>query len=156
MKHFLKAHLGSVAIVALWASIILAGIWIEKRTGTALTLCTFKRLTGIPCAGCGSTRSVLALLNGEVSRAFEFNPLTFIFLTGTPVWLGASWWLSKAGASASAGLTQRRQFVVIVVILVAVAANWVWVLRYQYFGVSSHIDLYGRSAASRTASTISR
>lgn len=36
--------------------------------------CLFKTLTGIPCPGCGITRSILALLGGDAASSFRLNP----------------------------------------------------------------------------------
>lgn len=36
--------------------------------------CPMLILTGIPCAGCGLTRSVLFLLSGQIGRALNINP----------------------------------------------------------------------------------
>ena len=36
--------------------------------------CVFAKLTQHPCPGCGSTRSVLALLHGDLHGVLAFNP----------------------------------------------------------------------------------
>lgn len=38
--------------------------------------CVMRRLTGIPCLTCGSTRAVLALARFDVVEALTMNPLT--------------------------------------------------------------------------------
>jgi hypothetical protein len=43
------------------------------------SLCPFKVITGLPCPGCGLTRSVVALLHGELMTSVYFHPL------GTPL-----------------------------------------------------------------------
>jgi hypothetical protein len=52
----------------------------------AFVLCGFKTVLGLPCPGCGLTRSFCALAQGDLWAAFSFNllgPLLFIFmLTG--------------------------------------------------------------------------
>ena len=40
--------------------------------------CYFETITGLYCPGCGSTRAIRALLNGQIKQAFLFNPLLFI------------------------------------------------------------------------------
>lgn len=40
----------------------------------------FRQLTGFYCPGCGATRALHEILNGNVQAAFEFNPLVVIFL----------------------------------------------------------------------------
>lgn len=42
------------------------------------TICYFKGLTGIPCPGCGFTRSFLHLFQGDVRGAFFYHPLFII------------------------------------------------------------------------------
>lgn len=37
-------------------------------------LCIFRRLTGLPCPGCGLTRSWVYLMHGDLSQAFISNP----------------------------------------------------------------------------------
>jgi hypothetical protein len=41
------------------------------------TKCIFKNTTGIPCPGCGMTRSFLHLFHGELPEAFHDHPLFF-------------------------------------------------------------------------------
>lgn len=42
--------------------------------------CVFYSATGLYCPGCGMTRAMHALLNGELLKAVNFNPLFFLFL----------------------------------------------------------------------------
>ena len=51
--------------------------------GSRLSLpCMFRELTGLYCPGCGSGRSVAALLRGDWGTAFRYNPM--LFLLGFP------------------------------------------------------------------------
>jgi uncharacterized protein DUF2752 len=38
-------------------------------------LCPFRLLTGLPCPGCGLTRSLVSLMHGDLSAAVLFHPL---------------------------------------------------------------------------------
>ncbi len=40
--------------------------------------CPFKRITGVPCLTCGSTRAVEALKHGDVWAAVALNPLVTV------------------------------------------------------------------------------
>lgn len=42
--------------------------------------CTFHRLTGLSCPGCGMTRAAHATLHGQLGEAFRFNPVGMILL----------------------------------------------------------------------------
>jgi hypothetical protein len=65
---------GGVALVLLVAAPLLATP-AGAALGAALPPCAFKALTGFPCAGCGTTRAVLALARHDVPGAFVMNPL---------------------------------------------------------------------------------
>lgn len=58
-------------------------------------LCGFRRLTGLPCPGCGLTRSVVTLGNGDLKGAFEHHPLGVVFaaVLGSII---ASWLIALA------------------------------------------------------------
>ena len=42
------------------------------------TICLFKNLFDIECAGCGGTRMFMSLLKLDFYQAFRYNPLMFI------------------------------------------------------------------------------
>ena len=43
--------------------------------------CNFRALFGIPCVTCGSTRSAVALLHGDVAGAWSWNPLATLAMS---------------------------------------------------------------------------
>ena len=51
--------------------------------------CMIRRLTGIPCPGCGMSRAVYNIFKGNVAEAFRFHPLfpliPFILLAMTNI-----------------------------------------------------------------------
>ena len=52
--------------------------------------CIMKRLTGIPCPSCGSTRSIILLIKGNFAEAFKLNPLGYIIaliMLIMPLWI---------------------------------------------------------------------
>ena len=36
--------------------------------------CTFNKVTGLYCPGCGGTRATIALFRGQIIRSFRFHP----------------------------------------------------------------------------------
>lgn len=63
-------------------SAMLAGGLIYLKVWLPLTdigiPCVFHELTGQYCPGCGMTRCMTSLLQGDISQAFKFNALVFI------------------------------------------------------------------------------
>jgi hypothetical protein len=41
--------------------------------------CTFLRVTGVPCPGCGLTRSFISIAHGHPRDAWRFNPAGILF-----------------------------------------------------------------------------
>lgn len=46
------------------------------------SLCIFKNTTGLPCPGCGLTRSVVYAAHGLWHQAFTYHPFGPLFLVG--------------------------------------------------------------------------
>lgn len=40
-------------------------------------ICYFKNITGIPCPGCGMTRSFLLILQGKFTEAWKIHPFAY-------------------------------------------------------------------------------
>lgn len=77
-QHLLRyAPLAAIATVAVGSVAILSRV--DPNTpGNPLPPCPFYALTGIWCPGCGSTRCLHALVNGDLSQAMAMNPLLVI------------------------------------------------------------------------------
>lgn len=58
--------------------------------------CGMKTLFGIPCPGCGMTRSVVFTLHGQLASALAVNPVGPVFLGGVLLLVAAlfagRWW----------------------------------------------------------------
>jgi hypothetical protein len=53
-------------------------------------VCIVKSVTGIPCPACGSTRSVLSLIHGDLESALYYNPfglLVIAIMLVCPIWI---------------------------------------------------------------------
>ena len=72
-----------VLVFAAAAALVGALLWLAHYTGIGLSLCTWKGLTGLPCAGCGGTRAVSMLFAGDLSSAFVMNPAAIVAVMGT-------------------------------------------------------------------------
>ena len=102
------AHLvtpGRAAALVLAAAALAPPAWLQH----APVLCPFRLATGLPCPGCGITRSLVALAHGDLSAAIYFHPLGAVVgaLLVALVALEllerarvAGWWPGQAGGSA--------------------------------------------------------
>jgi len=62
---------GLVAGAALLFAALLPRAWIEAGP----SFCPFRLASGLPCPGCGLTRSVVALAHGDPAASLYFHPL---------------------------------------------------------------------------------
>ena len=60
------------------AALLVSFIW-TSASFPHVELCYFRRLTGLPCPGCGLTRAFCAISHGQFLSAFKLNPFAFAF-----------------------------------------------------------------------------
>lgn len=92
---------GRPRLVALWAAAgaLAAGAWLAlgwlaRPEEAWFTVCALRRVTEIPCPGCGMTRALAALARGEVAAAMRLHPLSVpLLLEAAGLWLVAGWQL---------------------------------------------------------------
>ena len=68
-----------VLILVLAAGVLWFPQQLSELVGSISPGCTFRRLTGLECPGCGGTRALRALICGDIGAAFCHNP--FIIAT---------------------------------------------------------------------------
>ncbi|MDO4960310.1 MAG: DUF2752 domain-containing protein [Eubacteriales bacterium] len=49
--------------------------------------CPIKFLTGIPCAGCGMSRALLALCRADIRTAVQYHPLSVLMPAAFAAWI---------------------------------------------------------------------
>jgi hypothetical protein len=100
-------------------------------SGSGVNLCLVKHATGFACPSCGATRSFLAILEGEPSKAFFLNPfgyLLFILSILLPVWVAFDLITRRSSLFEfflqSEKVLRKKEIAWPLVLLVL--ANWVW------------------------------
>ena len=85
-------------------------------------VCLAHALFGIPCPGCGVTRSALALLVGDVGRAWSLNPAGPVLCAAVAFQVPLRF-LALCGACGgrSVGIVSRAMTIVVLVVLIV---NW--------------------------------
>ena len=74
------AGAAGLAVLALWT----------PPDDVALSLCLTRRALGVPCPGCGLTRALAHLLQGNLARAMSLHPLAPLVAADAVV--GWGWW----------------------------------------------------------------
>ncbi len=71
------------------AGLVVLAAW-TPPDDASLSICFTRRIVGLPCPGCGLTRSLSHLLQGNLARAMELHPLAPLAaadaLVGWGVW----------------------------------------------------------------------
>ena len=86
-----------------------------------------KRLAGLPCPSCGTTRGVLAVLSGRPLAAWGFNPLTMTVMTVVTALFAIR---LATGRSVRLHVSRRERTVLWIVAVALIVCNWVYVIRY--------------------------
>ncbi len=61
--------------LSLWAApAALILTFVMPPDGLPVTLCWFHNVTGLPCPGCGLTRSLASVSHGHLGEAFRYHP----------------------------------------------------------------------------------
>ena len=98
--------------------------------------CLFYNITHIPCPSCGTTRSVMALLQGNLREALYYNPLGIIvslIAITLPVWIVIDVCMRKETLfSFYNWINKKISFnIVTILIILLLLANWIWNI-YKY------------------------
>jgi hypothetical protein len=81
--------------------------------------CAFYHVTGLPCPGCGLTRSCIALLHGEAVQSLRYHPFGPFLLAGI-VLLAVGAFMPRGALlrlSAGVGALERRTALPVVLVI---------------------------------------
>ncbi|MFM7843153.1 MAG: DUF2752 domain-containing protein [Planctomycetota bacterium] len=88
-------------------------------------ICTFKRVTGWNCPGCGLTRSFISLAHGDLRSAWQFNPASWYFFPLVVVQIPyRAWQLWRHYRGAQRWQPGAWTAALPIVLLVAVLGQW--------------------------------
>jgi len=119
--------LWSIVVVAAWLGLIAATVAAARAFGREISVCVFRRLTGLPCPTCGMTRGALSMLRGEVLAGWAYNPLMFTLLG-----LAAAATLARAALARKleVRMTRRERRLAWAALAALVLLNWAYLIRY--------------------------
>ncbi len=78
-----------------------AAIWSTSSVTSGPGTCIFRHFTGLPCPGCGLTRSFVMLAHGDVSSAFGYNLMGPVLFAVLAVSVAIAVWVLVSGRSAA-------------------------------------------------------
>jgi hypothetical protein len=88
-------------------------------------LCSFRRFTGMDCAGCGMTRCFISLGHGDVAKAWSYNPagilLYAMVLFQIPFRAWQFWRLRRGQQPVHLG---RLSYAAMIVLAVLMVGQW--------------------------------
>jgi hypothetical protein len=90
--------------------------------------CSFKTMTGLPCAFCGGTRSFRALTRLDLAAAFFWNPL--VVIATFALVLAAILRLTLPRPVTERWLQALRRLPWVKVAIALVALNWIYLIVY--------------------------
>jgi hypothetical protein len=70
--------LGKYCVLVAWLGLLLATV--SPPHGSGVSLCFFQDATGVPCPGCGLTRSLSCGLRGMFLASFQYHPMGLLIL----------------------------------------------------------------------------
>ncbi len=83
-----------IACMAGYVWLIMNWLFPPVHHSKETSICLLKHFTNIPCPSCGSTRSLLSILNGNFLQGFYLNPLGYVLLMimiAAPIWIVYDW-----------------------------------------------------------------
>ena len=70
-----------ITLLGLLASYQILALHLSDRLGTSIAIpCLFTWLTGYHCWGCGLSRALSSLLQGDFLAAYSYNPVIYLLL----------------------------------------------------------------------------
>ena len=121
----------SLACMVGYGWLVLVSTLKLEEVGKRYDVCLIRHFVHVPCPSCGSTRSVLSLMHGDLIGGLYWNPLGFLIfavLLVAPFWIGYDLLLKKETLFQFYRLfetTLRRKWVAIPAI-VLLLLNWIW------------------------------
>ena len=114
-----------VALLGAYLTVIGVSVWLTRHLGRSVTICPLRRLVGVPCAACGTTRGWLTLLRGDVLGAFGHNPLFLLVVCLLSVGLAVR---VATGRTLRIRLTRAEIIIACCAGATLLAANWAYVI----------------------------
>ena len=108
-----------IAATVIAGSIVLVALGGPSRLG--IELCWLRRMTGLPCPGCGMTRAVCHLVQGHWTEAIGLHPFSLLVVPWALVTITSPLWAESSRLRLRRRLERHRRGFAIVYGSVVVA-----------------------------------
>ena len=119
-----------ILIVAFFWIYIIKNQFIPKE----LNFCFIKSVSGFPCSTCGTTRSLIFLLNGHFLKSLLTNPLGVLYsllILFLPIWILFDLIFNQKTLfnfyNSLKLKINNKKFYIILIILICI--NWIWNIK---------------------------
>lgn len=119
--------LWAIIIVAVWAALVCAVVWLSVSQNRPVELCLFKWLTHIPCPTCGITRGTWHLVHVRITQAWLCNPLMFSIGLVLLVVIGMRVFFARA---LYISFSRYERLIAWILAAISLSANWFYVIIY--------------------------
>lgn len=89
--------------------------------------CGMRTMTGLPCLGCGGTRSMRALAEGDFLAAVTFNPLAMLGVLFVLGWFLLNLWRATTATAPRPRRKLSGRWIATICIALALA-NWIYLV----------------------------
>ena len=111
-------------------ALLLIGALVSVLHLSGARICLFRRLTGLPCLTCGTSRAFAALLGGDLAGAFTMQPLAVSFTAALcAAALVQSWFIWRGRTVLTLRADRRERIALGITAALLLIANWIWLVR---------------------------
>jgi uncharacterized protein DUF2752 len=113
------------------AALVGGAVWFHL--GLPSLSCPFLAVTGYPCLTCGATRCAIALLHGDFSLAWSWNPLASAALCGVALFdlYALIVLLARSPRLRVIDWTHAEKNAVRIAVIALIAVNWAYLLAHR-------------------------
>lgn len=121
----------SLACLVGYGWVVLVSQLKPEEVATTYDVCLIRHFAHIPCPSCGSTRSVIALIQGDLAGGLYWNPLGFVIfgiLVVSPFWIVYDILLRKDTCYHFFLQSEKnlRRKIIAIPAIVLLLINWIW------------------------------
>lgn len=111
-------------------ALLLTGALISVLHLSGARICLFRRLTGLPCLTCGTSRAFAALLRGDLTGAFAIQPLAVSAAAAVcAAALIQTWCMWRRKTVLTLRFDRRERLALVIVAVLLLIANWAWLVH---------------------------